>query len=369
MSEDLPQDPIILSTDQQGQEDQQQQVQAELNSIEGLESEAVNSPNVDTQELVERFNGLNGEELETAVTSHLQGIVDKSLADGADQELLDNRLGTEWLKFTGSGVAAEGETRTQPTFLGQIDYLSLQAKVLGSNQERIDQVESKIAETAEEVKRNMFSYQDVLTDDTAREQALDFTLSSKSAELYARAMAQELMAHGSEKIDKARASIRVEFDQIVSLLPENLKKEMSPFANSDSWINWDIAKQKYLSSHPPGTDAEYEDRATYIGMGIEQDPLDTETDKFSNTANYVQKSIAERHIGWEIQQMAQNGIDMSWLTSKNQTAADILSGEVKEDGQLHSWQYVELGRVTKDIAEYLANHPVDSVDLNRATTN
>jgi len=324
--------------------------------LSGVPTPQESAEALNTVNLIERFNTLEGPELEQAVTTHLQGVVDESLIAGADKETVDAKLRTEWLKFAFSGIGLEGEIRTQPTFLSRVDYVGVQLGVVASNQERIDQSESKVTTTAETVKKNMFSYQDVLSSAAEKEDALKYTLESAAADKYAREMARELLANGSERIDKVRSSIKWDFEQMTELLPDTIKSELSLFASSDSWINWDIAKQKYLSSHPPQSNAEYEDRSAYIGMGIEQDPLETEAGKFSSSARYVQRSIAQRHIGWEIQQMAQRGADMRWLTSQNQAAAEILHGSTKEDGQIHSWQYVELGRVTQDVAEYLSHH-------------
>jgi len=301
------------------------------------------------QELVAGFNQLEGPELEQAVSGHLQSVLDGAIERGGDQEDVQSALRTEWFKFSFTGVGREGEVRTQPTFLGKIDYTAAQLGVIEGNKDRVDQAESRVTAEASRVKDELLSYKDVLTTEQEKQEALAYTEGSESADNYARALAKEILGNGPDSVEQARLSVRGEFDKAIDALPEDIKAEVSHFAGSDSWVYWDLGKQKYLTDHPPVTDKDYEDRAVYAAMGIEQNPLDKIDDKFTETAEFVQRSIASRHLGWELHQMAAKGIDMSWLTQFSEEAAIILQASTKEDGQLHSWQYTELGREAQTI--------------------
>ncbi len=304
----------------------------------------------DVRALVSKFNQLRGRELKDAVTTHFQSVIDLLISNGCDRDEIEQGVSAEQNRLIiFAAIGLEGEATVEPTFKRKIDLLQIKTDLFDANKERIDQAEALIGETASVVKQEMFSYQDVIRSEEDKQAAIEYTNNSESADKYARAIAKEIAVNGDENIAEARLRIRTEFDKAADALPAHIKGEMTHFAESDSWIYWDIGKQKYLSEHPASTESEADERRVYGVLGLEENPLSKDSGKFTEVAEMVQRSIASRHLGWELQQMAIRGVDMSWLTDLSEEARDILQEPTKEDGQLHSWQYVELGRVAQTI--------------------
>lgn len=319
------------------------------------------------RQLIEGLNALDGPALEAAVTGHFDSVIRTTLENGGDKNDVDAAVHSQslilstgvldrWIREDGSVGDEPVERGVQPTFMQKIDFYGIQHGALTNRQEEIETAEKDVTEKAAVIKRDWFSYKDVLDDPDAQQKALDYTMASASADMYARAMAKELRKGNEADIDSARNIIRGMFDSEVADLPEDVRANLSPFAKSDSWILWDIAKQKYLATHGPGTTAESDNRAAYRGLGLEEDPLTKENGTFTHDAYFMQRAIADRHLGWELQQMAVRGEDMTWLTDHDPEAADLLNQPTKPDDdtkQLHSWQYVLLGREAAVIAAYM----------------
>lgn len=314
-------------------------------------------------ELIATLSGLEGEELETTLAAHYQSVVDESLANGAGTKEVEAALLAESadisysrpdipLTFGEDGEPlppeqiAEFRPYERHAFIDKVNDYGLRRKIVDANKYRIAHVETAVDFNAGQIKREWFSYQDVLETDEQKQAALEFTEHSESADNYARAMAREIVKGNSQDIEDAKLRIKYIFKGTVNKLPEDVRAQLSPFAGSESWVYWDIAKQKYLADNPPANNQEYRERANYV----EHDPLEREGERFSQNAEWLHKTIAWRHLGWEAHQMAKNGVNMDWLKNFPE-AAQYLLAPTKEDGKLHSWQYTELGRVVARAAD------------------
>jgi hypothetical protein len=315
------------------------------------------SRNEELARLVEQWNKLEGAELEQALSDYLQTVAIKSLADAGDRQAVSESMRREHLKLGAIGMVGSGETRTlHPDFLQRVDFYKLSADVLERNREQIDQNEQTLAGEIAKAKHDLLSYRDVLTGEQ-QEQALSATEQSANGDLYAKTLAREFVRGNAPTVEKAKWSVKGDFNRDMAQLPDHVRAAMSPYAASESWIYWDIAKQKYLSEHEPATEAERDTRKPYEDMGIEADPLEEVDGRFSGNATFVHQAIADRHLGWEIQQMTVRGIDMTWLTKQSPKALELLSASTKSDGQLSSYQYTELGRQATEAARYVRNYP------------
>jgi hypothetical protein len=98
----------------------------------------------------------------------------------------------------------------------------------------------------------------------------------KSEKKYA-AVLREMLVKDAQKFNKVKEKIKAQFDKVIAelgVLPDR-------FSQSESWVNWDIAKQQYFNQHQDEADVRYT-----IG-----DPLENEE---------LQRQIGDRHIGWDL---------------------------------------------------------------------
>ncbi len=109
----------------------------------------------------------------------------------------------------------------------------------------------------------------------------------------------------------------------------------SPFAKSNSWVWWDMAKQNYYFQ-------------TYL-----KNPNEIETGGYTvGTWQGKQNEIVNRHVGWEVYRAFRTGEDnglLNKLASHEQVEhiRTLLMKSPKENGTLSSNELAELGELLK----------------------
>jgi hypothetical protein len=126
---------------------------------------------------------------------------------------------------------------------------------------------------------------------------------------------------------------------------------VSPYGKSDSWVYWDFGKQQFYYEQNKGF-------APSEGNPYRYAPALEKLDE-----------ISDRHIGWEFyhapaeaREKAFKSIEDTYYLAR---VFDILQNEPKADGQLHSHQYAELGKVLREYAHSFETKQYNS-DLNIA---
>ncbi len=162
-----------------------------------------------------------------------------------------------------------------------------------------------------------------------------------------------------ESLEKAKGLIRENFTKAMIAL----NYTPTIYGLNDTWIYWDIAKQKYLTTHKNESSKNYK-------LG---DPLQFESKNID--AQRVAQEIADRHIGWEIFGLVKNmavlqNISVEEVINRPNTLVDkngpffkeildILKESIPADKNqsslLPSWKLAKLG-------EYLRkNKGVDGI--------
>lgn len=195
------------------------------------------------------------------------------------------------------------------------------------------------------------SYRDVLGDDAP-------IAEGESAAKYGAALAEYELSGRGEEVLVAAQDVRSRFERKRNVLPAGVV--LSKFADSESWIFWDIGKQEALKDEP------------YVNGYFSGSAIETATGHDERDVDFMREAIAARHFGWEVHQMALRGEDMSWLESilhlktgshgeefaarqrgeghtinnrYHQTIWEQLHkvGDADHNGQLPSSEYVDLG--------------------------
>jgi hypothetical protein len=217
------------------------------------------------------------------------------------------------------------------------DYLNAKYAVIASLQEELTARDEEYASLIDGLLEDGFSYRDVLGDEAARAGAS--SEHPEHATAYAHELARLILAGRGEEVSAATQDIRKRFEDTRALLPESV--QLSPYADSQSWILWDIGKQESLKDkdYPSATDA----AVNYSGSVLDN-PEETGGAKQTELMRNV---VAWRHLGWEMHLKAFNGEDMSWLDpSLDEHTKGLLhqAGDEAHNGQLTSSEYTDLGR-------------------------
>lgn len=217
------------------------------------------------------------------------------------------------------------------------EYLNAKYAVITEMRADLEGRNQEYAQLTNDLLENGFSYRDVLGDEAKR--AGTTSEHPENAAAYAHELTRLILEGRGEEVKEATEDIRKRFDSIRYLLPDSV--QLSPYAESQSWILWDISKQEALKDREylSTTDAEL----NYAGSVI-KNPEDAEQAK---QAEFVRDVVAWRHMGWEMHLKAMNGEDMSWLDPllDEQTKGLLYrAGDEAHKGQLSSAEYTDLGR-------------------------
>ena len=171
------------------------------------------------------------------------------------------------------------------------------------------------------------SYSDAELPEEAKQEMLDWSLSSESANTYARAIANAANEGGLESVRNLAKNLRD------TMLAEasRLNIPISPHGKSSSWAMWDIGKQYYFFSHQNENDSRY-------GLG---NPIDSELKK---------EEIINRHLGWEAYAAFQSNLEYRNRIINNISVAPTLkffNTSPKENGTLSSYELAELGKLLR----------------------
>ncbi|MBV9349606.1 MAG: hypothetical protein JO026_02545, partial [Patescibacteria group bacterium] len=183
------------------------------------------------------------------------------------------------------------------------------------------------------------SYQDAPLPTAEKERALQANRSSPAAKRYARVLRlMELKGdHGKPLEAGQKSELEAALELAKSLRKafriETLKNGLvvSPFGKSESWVMWDIAKQKYYFSHPEERREGYE----------VADPLTSE-DK--------QEEIVNRQLGFEVYQAFRRRTLPEALRRRIEenpplaAARSLLQGAPNASGSLSSKDLAALGK-------------------------
>lgn len=217
------------------------------------------------------------------------------------------------------------------------EYLNAKYAVIASMQAELEGRNEEYARMTNDLLENGLSYRDILGDEAAR--AGSASEHPENAAAYAHELTRLTLEGKGEEIKDAAEDIRRRFDSMRHLLPDLV--ELSPYAESQSWILWDIGKQEALKND------EYQSTATagvsYAGSVIKS-PEDADQAK---QAEFMRDVVAWRHLGWEMHLKAANGEDMGWLDSSLDDQTRSLLHKVGDEahrGQLSSAEYTDLGR-------------------------
>lgn len=182
-----------------------------------------------------------------------------------------------------------------------------------------------------------FSYRDVIGDEAIR--AGSNSDNPEHAAQYAHELTKLILAGKGEEVFQARDDIRGRFEAIRKHVPEGV--ELSVFANSDSWILWDIAKQEALKHD--SYNSERDEIRNFGGSALENIEYGDRSEKQTGE---VRNAIARRHMGWEMHLKAFRGEDVSWLDEiLDEKSRELLHkiGDEAHKGQLSSREYTDLG--------------------------
>lgn len=211
------------------------------------------------------------------------------------------------------------------------EALSRSSKTLGSDKLPNEAQSMPLIETRESLKKSIIedlSYQDVDVPLDIKQQMLEDTMASESANKYAESLA-ELSEHigGFE-------SVGVVADKLVEKMSaeaERLGIPVSPFGKSRTWAIWDMGKQYYYFTHPNENDSKYP-----IG------------DPFSEAKS---EEIVNRHLGWEAYGAYNQNEQKEFLekipADKRLSILGLLKRRPKDNGTLSSKELAELGALLR----------------------
>ncbi len=219
---------------------------------------------------------------------------------------------------------------------GGDEYTTAKNSVIASMQEKLVERNEMYKQLTDGLLENDLNYRDVLGDEAVR--AGSSSEHPEHAVAYAHELARLTIAGRGKDIQKAVQDIREYFDGMTSLMPETL--QTSPYAESQSWILWDIGKQEALK------DKDYHS-ATDEAVSYSGSILDSPEQEGGEQSEFMKNVVAWRHLGWEMHLKAFNGDDVSSLDSllDEQTKGLLHKvGNEAHGGQLSSSEYADLGR-------------------------
>lgn len=291
--------------------------------MDGIKSKAQSLENIEevnkkTDELRSRFlenKDLMGETEKTELYDQLQ----QSLAE--QQSLLDasKELAQEELE----AVKRKREDEVNILSLIQQERVSPEQAVNTSEQ---------IVPSTEEIVSNHFLYKDVvperseMNEKAARQEGGELRDNYKNqAETY-----KEFLRNNPEKLASIKNEIRNSYQKAMELIgiPSSI------YGNSETWIDWDLAKQAYLAKNPEKSNSNYK-----LGNPLEDDQSE------------VRESIVNRHVGWEVLGFTKH--DPSFINSldKNKSSYQKIVSLINEGVQsnkLSSYKLAELGKLLKE---------------------
>lgn len=230
------------------------------------------------------------------------------------------------------------ETRTQ-TSVSDASVANLEAdKGEGKSSEKestqFTNIEHKelVIPSTEEIVTNYFLYKDVvperaeMNEKAARQEGGELRDNYKNqAETY-----KEFLRNNPEKLASTKNKIRNSYQKAMELIgiPSSI------YGNSETWIDWDLAKQAYLAKNPEKSNSNYK-----LGNPLEDDQSE------------VRESIVNRHVGWEVLGFTKH--DPSFINSldKNKSSYQKIVSLINEGVQsnkLSSYKLAELGKLLKE---------------------
>jgi hypothetical protein len=272
----------------------------------------------------------------------LKGVLDESLALGGSREEIIRRLTgyNEKLRFNNVMHREFKNLRTSP--FGEVEpekpwdgfeFADAVYQVLNQRAGEIDQAGEAYDETVDDMLETGLSYRDVMGDRTVRADTV-----SPNADTYARELADLKTSGNWDKVEAAADDVRERFEIVRSQLPDGV--ELSPIADSRSWILWDIGKQEHLKDKREGEGYTVWNTGSLL--------------EGSEWADNMRNVTADRHLGWELYKQVTGGVDGSWIHTLPLEAREraflneVLSGKhQKKDGELPSHVYARLGEVIR----------------------
>jgi len=200
-----------------------------------------------------------------------------------------------------------------------------------------DSKETEKERLVEEILEDGFSYRDVLGEEAVRAD----THNPENAPKYADELARLILSDDGESVEMAANDIAMRFEDLRDLLPRHV--QLSPYADSSSWIYWDIAKQEVLKEDAYTSTLHGSDN--YSGSVL-INPISSLEEEIEQ-ALFMRDVVAWRHLGWEMHIKSLNGESLEWLDSMlDERRKGLLHkiGDEAHEGQLTSSEYADLGR-------------------------
>lgn len=282
-----------------------------------------------------------------------QGLTGTEIADRIGKETNLKRRGDQLLYMLGKDLPGRDKPLEEPAPEWDFDeYFNAKCAVIATLQPELEARNQEYKDLTENLLESDLSYRDVLGDEAKR--AGSESDYPEHAIAYAHELVQLMLSDKGEDLKEATQDIHQRFDSMRALLPDSV--ELSPYADSKSWILWDIGKQEVLKDKDYRSAVDPE--LNYSGSVL-VDPTDKHSGK---QAHFMREVIAQRHLGWELHHKAFNGEDMSWLDPllDDQTRGLLHKvGDEAHHGQLASNEYADLGRgINKALHQkYWQDHP------------
>ena len=267
-----------------------------------------------------------------------QGLSGSEIADMLGRDTAVKQRADQLLYDMGKDLPGREEPLEAPVQpWDSQEYVDAKFAVIDELQEELVARNKEYKQLTEDLLENGFSYRDVLGESAVR--AGTGSERPENAVMYAHELARLNLMDKGEEVSEATQDIRRRFDDMRSLLPESVR--LSPYADSESWVLWDIAKQETLKDKDYRSTVDEE--MSYSGSTI----ANPESEDAARQVELIRDVIAWRHLGWEMHLKAFNGEDVSWLDSLlDDTTKDLLHkvGNEAHQGQLSSSEYADLGR-------------------------
>lgn len=282
-----------------------------------------------------------------------QGLTGTEIADRIGQEMNLKRRADRMLYDMGKDLPGQDKLLEAPAPEWDFDeYFNAKCAVIAELQPELEARNQEYKHLTDNLLENDLSYRDVLGDEAKR--AGSDSDYPEHAIAYAHELVSLMLSNKGDALTEARGDIHQRFDSMRSLLPDGV--QLSPYAESKSWILWDIGKQEVLKDKDYRSSVDPE--LNYSGSTL-VDPTDKHSEK---QAHYMRDVIAQRHLGWELHHKAFNGEDMGWLDPllDEQTRGLLHKvGDEAHHGQLASNEYTDLGRgISKALHQkYWQEHP------------
>lgn len=230
------------------------------------------------------------------------------------------------------------ETRTQ-TSVSDVSVANLEAdKGEGKSSEKestqVTNIEYKelVIPSTEEIVTDRLIYKDVLperaeiNENYARQEDGELKENYKN---YAESL-KELIQQNPEKLKIIKTEIRNSYEKIMTLvgIPSSV------YGKSETWIDWDLAKQAYLAKNSDKSNSNYT-----LGNPLE----DNQTG--------IREDIINRHVGWEVLGYAKHDSSFIDTLDKNKDSYQkviTLINEGIQFNKLSSYKLAELGKLMKE---------------------